>query len=164
MISRRVFLMLPAIILPPAPRPLLVGDSLAWMMRPHVPDFDVFAVGGTNADQWKKKAWLPRAILRYRPPIVLVSLGTNDVGVHSIFAKFSDNVRAITERALDMNAGSVLWLEPPNVRGPRVAEALDRAGVEVCPAPEGVELYSDKIHPTLKGYSMWSEHVRAFIA
>lgn len=164
MISRREFLSVPVAVVAPPTRPLLVGDSLAYMMRPHVPDFDVVAVGGTNADQWNRKHWLRMAIARYRPAVLLVSLGTNDAGVGAVFAKFSKNARSITHRAHDLGVDRVVWLVPPNSRGPRVADALDAAGVEACPAPDGVELYPGDVHPTLRGYAVWSEHVRAFVA
>lgn len=156
--------MLPMVILPTPTRPMLVGDSLAYMMLPHVPDFDVFAFGGTNALQWRTKPWLARAITKYHPEILLACLGTNDVGVRAIFDKFPENVDVIDKRARWLGVERVVWLVPPNSRGPRVAEALDKAGVEVCPAPEGVELYPNDVHPTPRGYSTWSEHVRSFIA
>lgn len=83
MISRRA--LLAALLTAPLAvageaRVLLVGDSIAYQLAPRLRKLlplTADARGGSSARQWVQRGWFRRAVERYRPASVVVSLGVN---------------------------------------------------------------------------------------
>lgn len=144
----------------PAPRPrpktIVIGDSLAFMMRPHLePEgIKVLGRGGSNLGQWLKNGWL-RDALRLMPDLVCVSLGANDYPVRVNREAFRARAGKLVERCTIVGV-DVLWLAPPSAED-FVADQAARAGAPVLRPPKMP--MSDRVHPTRRGFTIWTSHI-----
>lgn len=143
----------------------LVGDSLAVGLGPPmgklaaadgVP-FQYQAVGGTTPAQWAAQASAcgpcGRWLAGFRPSVILVVLGTNDIGYGVPPAA---PYRELVARWGAI--GQVVWVEPPMMPGDRLAAVratIASLGVPILPATEGLSFASDNIHPT--NYPSWAK-------
>lgn len=146
----------------PIGRVALIGDSYAVGLGPPLslllPEFQFEGHVGTNTSQWAHHRgcgqcgdWLPK----YRPRIVLVSLGTNDGE-----APKPANYQAIVQMIHGLGA-QVVWLEPPRgVRTPSRA-VIASLGVRTIRAPD-TPLGADRLHPA--SYEPWARQIAAALA
>lgn len=148
---------------------LLAGDSLAVGMEGrfrqlaklnnYIPA--VHAVNGTSIFQWNN--WIKKDLERYKPRLVIVSLGTNDAVIYdklrqnpSEYKKFADIV---------MRTGAKLvWIGPPNISKDRIPKIWDtrtliKSSVPIFFESERYETPSggDGIHSSMNGYNKWIE-------
>lgn len=142
---------------PPAPkRVIVIGDSLAFMMRPHLePEgIKVIGRGGSNLGQWLKNGWL-REALRLLPELVCVSLGANDYPVRASREAFRARAEKLVERCTIVGV-DVLWLAPPSAAR-FVADQAARAGADVLLPPKMP--MSDRVHPSRQGFTIWTSEI-----
>jgi len=152
----------------PDTRLLLVGDSLAVGLAPHlellaeeegIEDYRALAVSGSRIDQWADSAALEEVLETFHPTLVLVSLGTNDEalgpGAADRQAEALDELLALFE---DTDA-AIAWIGPPELpfEGGGVRELL----MEAVPHYFDSEDYEiprgpDDLHPTAAGYAGWA--------
>lgn len=150
-------------------RLLLVGDSLAVGLAPHLKAlsaeagiaFDSLAKEGTRIDQWANSQKLQEKLRSFQPTLVLVSLGTNDeylsAGAPERQAPYLQallrNIRAL--------APEVAWIGPPTLpKATNGVVEMIRSGVpdsHYYPS-ENLDIARgpDAIHPTARGYAAWA--------
>lgn len=151
---------------PPESRRLLIGDSLAVGLAPHMPHATL-AKGGTTAAQWaagKYRAPLLAMLRDRRPALVLICLGTNDTAQGRPAPKLGEHFAELARLIRDHGAEPV-FLEPtelPWSRAP-IVQAAAATGARVIRAPvlPSSARSRDRIHLTPEGYRLWAEHVRA---
>lgn len=143
----------------------LIGDSLAVGLAPQlkalatIDSIPFRAEGhvGTTPKQWATQTsacgqcgdWLAE----FKPTIVLVSLGTNDIGYASPPANYYQTIR---DRITALGA-TVVWIDPPmmpNDRLTAVRDVIASLGVQVIP-PANIPIGPDNIHPT--SYVGWAK-------
>jgi hypothetical protein len=146
-------------------RVALIGDSYAVGLGPELekiyPDFKYEGHVGTNTWEWAthQKAcgqcgdWLTA----FKPDLVLVALGVNDV-------KPNTNDYQTIVRGLHGIGARVAWIEPPVSRVTNALyNSITSLGVERIPATN-VPLAADKLHPTAAGYQTWAQEIAGAIA
>lgn len=150
----------------PAPkRVALIGDSYAVGLGPELakiyPDFKYEGHVGTNTWQWATHQpacgqcgdW----ITTFKPDLVLVALGVNDVKPN--LADYQTIVRG-----LHGVGARVVWIEPPVSRITNALyNAITSLGVERVPATN-VPLATDKLHPTATGYQTWAQEIAEVVS
>jgi len=157
-------------------RIFLLGDSLAvGLSRPIsalAKDsgilFESQAIEGTRIDQWASKPELYTALDRFKPDIILVSLGTNDE-----YMKLDAKTRQephIKKLLHELRSRApVAWIGPPKLpkKGtngaiPLILENVPSSNyfpsqkLEIPRAP-------DKLHPTVSGYAGWAANIWKWI-
>lgn len=144
---------------PARPKTILIGDSLAYMMRPHLEPhgITVRGKGGSNLGEWLKKGWLRDALRQLEPELVLVSLGANDYPVRVNRQAFQKRAERLVELCT-IQGIDVLWLAPPSARV-FIAAAARRAGADVLEPPAGIEMAGDHVHPTRRGFVLWTDAI-----
>lgn len=140
---------------------VVVGDSLAYMMFPHLrgTGIRVRGRGGTNLGQWLKEGWLLDVLRKDLPDLVMVSLGTNDSGVRVNREAFGKRAARLVELCT-VSGADVLWLIPPRGRDFIESGARRSGGLVLDARPLPIEMYSDRVHPTPRGFRTW---VRAIL-
>ena len=145
----------------PAPkRVALIGDSYAVGLGPELakifPDFKFEGHVGSNTWQWathqKACGQCGDWITAFKPDLVLVALGVNDV-------KPNLNDYQTIVRGLRGIGARVVWIEPPVQRMTNALyDAIRASDVERVPAPN-VPLSADGLHPTGAGYQTWAQEI-----
>ncbi len=152
----------------PTPSPTrvaLIGDSLAVGLGPQLKSlaamdgvaFQAEGHVGTTPKQWATHAsacgqcgdWLAS----FKPTIVLVSLGTNDIGYVSPPVSYYQTIR---DQITALGA-TVVWIDPPMMPNDRLAAVravIASLGVTVIP-PATIPIGPDGIHPT--SYVAWAK-------
>lgn len=148
----------------PGARVLLVGDSLAQglalpMRQLAVErgvDFKADGRVSTTIGQWAGQPWLGQD-LTYKPTLILVSLGTNDMKLldpsleRPALMKLSQGLRS--------SGAVIVWLAPPQMPFPDrgVRALLTEPGFKIFPSDAlNIQRGPDQIHPTTVGYAGWS--------
>ncbi len=141
------------------PKTIVIGDSLAFMMRPHLEPHGIKVIGhgGSNLGQWLKNGWLHQA-LRLLPGLVLVSLGANDAPVRVNREAFRARAYRLIERCT-VQGVDVVWLAPPSALE-FVATEVRSAGAPVLEPPPGLPM-ADRVHPTRRGFELWTDAILA---
>lgn len=146
-------------------RVLLVGDSLAQGLKPHMgqiasTDKVAFTADGrvsTRVDQWVHT--LPQVLAATNPTLVLVSLGTNDAVAPGKIAEFPSNAKAIVDM-VHARGAKVVWLLPPKMPFSTdvIRQGVEQAGPDlVWPSDRyAIERGPDQIHPTARGNAYWA--------
>lgn len=153
-------------------RVFLLGDSLAvGLSRPlatiakdHGVAFESMAVQGTRIDQWANNEALFAAVRKFKPNLILISLGTNDEYMTGdggtrqkpYLQKLLSTLEAIAP---------VAWIGPPKLPKtgtngviPMIVETVPSSmyypsqKLEIPRAP-------DKLHPTTGGYAGWAGEI-----
>lgn len=152
----------PQRVLGPGARLLIIGDSLAQGLATPLRqiaqesrvEFSVDARSGTRIDQWANQAWLANAIATFRPTVILVSLGTNDMKLKDPSVQKPYLIKLAT--MLRGSGARVVWIAPPTMPFPdHGVQALVRSvgfptfGSDALTIPRT----SDGIHPTPVGYA-----------
>lgn len=156
----------------PGSRVMVIGDSLAMGLQPHlnrlaneasVPFFGM-AVSGSVIPQWAKSQRMRERATEFEPTIVLVSLGTNDAYLNVEW----DEERAAFEtliEALEDTGASIVWVGPPTLPPTYAGKSvnIDFLDELATSAPhyfhsETVEIPRgpDQLHPTAAGYAGWA--------
>lgn len=151
-------------------RLLLLGDSLAVGLSPHVRDLATeigvpylgAGVVGSRIDQWLTSRWLTDSLREFEPTLALVILGTNDAFSSLSVEALGENQRALLAK---LGAVEVVWIGAPTLperyggRAPHV-ELLDtiREGAPYYyPSHElDIPRGPDGLHPTARGYAGWA--------
>jgi lysophospholipase L1-like esterase len=167
--------------LEPGDRVLLIGDSLAVGLKPHLAKLSqeygthllAKPSSGTNMVQWLSGpdgAWLKQALATFKPTHVLVSLGTNDAYANFTPEQIQANIRKLVHQIRDAGA-KVVWLGPPtlperyNGRAPNVAtlQIIDREAPMIFQVRNYEVPRSDGLHPTVRGYAGWAGLIWQFL-
>jgi lysophospholipase L1-like esterase len=160
----------------PGKRVFLVGDSLAvGLSRPlsalakdNNVAFESMAIQGTRLDQWANNETLFAAIQKFKPDLILVSLGTNDEYLNlDGGTKQAPHLKALLGR-LRMFA-PVAWIGPPKLpkQGSNGVVPLIMKSVpssHYFPSHElDISRAPDKLHPTTGGYAGWAGKIWEWI-
>jgi lysophospholipase L1-like esterase len=145
----------------PGKRVFLLGDSLAvGLSRPlsalakdNRVAFESMAIQGTRLDQWANNPKLFAAIQKFKPDVILVSLGTNDE-----YMKLDGGVKQAPHlHTLLANpktgTNGVVPLIMKNVPSSHYFPSHE---LEIPRAP-------DKLHPTTAGYAGWAAKIWSWI-
>lgn len=154
----------------------IVGDSLAvGLRRPlsslatdHKVAFEWMAIQGTRIDQWANNQALFAALDRFKPDLILVSLGTNDEYMQ-LDAREKQRPH-ITKLLRELRSRApVAWIGPPKLpkTGTNGAILLIQENVpsshyypsQKLEIPRG----GDKLHPTTAGYAGWAAKIWSWI-
>lgn len=160
----------PKRLVPGETRLLLLGDSLAEGLAPPLRAlaqderiaFEVRAVRGTRIDQWATSQKIPDVLARFRPTLILVSLGTNDEYLRGEDAAARQRPAAeALWRVLDAAGAHVVWVGPPMLPKPSNGVRAMLRGVvpsrAYYPSDElAIPRGPDGIHPTPRGYAGWA--------
>lgn len=169
---------------PPSQAVLMVGSSSFAMWRSAMEDLKPFTVinrgfgGSTLPDVLQ---YLDRVVVAYKPRLILLYEGDNDLAQHRAPGQFMADVKTFVERvkkALPAARILILTIKPSTSRWllwPRMQEA-NRLVAEYCKTQEGVEpvdvgsvllgndgrprseLYmGDNLHLNPEGYKLWAE-------
>jgi lysophospholipase L1-like esterase len=144
---------------------LLVGDSLAVGLATPIRQLALgasvaFAADGrigTRLDQWAKSTWLKAALTPLSPTVVLVSLGTNDMGLPN--PELQRPYLATILATIRSYGAEPVWIGPPTMpfadRG--IRSMLDNAGMALFHSDSvAIPRAGDGIHPTAAGYAGWA--------
>jgi lysophospholipase L1-like esterase len=173
----------PRVKLGKASRILLVGDSLAQGLAPHLGalakdasyPFGAEYKVGSRIDYWAG-ARLAAALGEHAPSLVLVVLGTNDFAGGRSAAAVQKDAQALLDqlaqfpRSEDYGLGpDVLWVSPlagMSQAHPAAAKALEDAVRGPSPSSGTVEYFDstaldvrlgpDSVHPTAAGLASWA--------
>lgn len=166
-----------------ASRVLLIGDSMAQGLTPHLAalakDRAVPFMGrsevGTRIDQWTG-ARLDAALAAFgaSPTLVLVALGTNDFYAKETHETLAAHVTALAGKLSEIPRSDeyglgpdVLWIGPPllqildapyDVIEQALREGYTGTGVAGYFASQVLDLRMgpDRIHPTSAGFASWA--------
>lgn len=156
----------------PGMRVFLLGDSLAVglsrplsaLARDHKVGFESMAKEGTRIDQWANNAAVFEAIQRFKPDLILVSLGTNDE-----YMKLDAGVRQAPYliKLLEKlrSSAPVAWIGPL-----RLPKATSNGAIPLIleHVPSHMYFPSQKLpvpragdgrHPTTAGYAGWAAKI-----
>lgn len=148
---------------------LLVGDSLAVGMRNEVKyqsklsgfNAVVHARGGTSTHQWL--TLITSDVKKYRPSLVLISLGTNDSARNFDSTKRSTAVYRSMSTLAGSTGARVVWIGPPTLpqslsNSSKVKDAIKQTMTDNYFDSGMLEIARshDKIHPTTAGYTFWT--------
>ena len=143
----------------------VMGDSLAQGLstpiKKYAKDnnikFHSRTIVGSTSIQWSKFESLNQDLNNYKPDLIVVSLGTNDMrGDRSP----QSSIEKISNKLINTGA-KVVWLIPPSMpfpdRGIRdfIYQLPKRVNKLKCD-DSILERSKDKIHFTQKGYSEWA--------
>lgn len=153
----------------PGKRIFLLGDSLAvGLSRPlsalakdNNVAFESMAIQGTRLDQWANNETLFAAIQKFKPDLILVSLGTNDEYMQlDGGAVQGPHLRTLLSKL--RRFAPVVWIGPPKLPKagtngviPLIVSNIPSSHyfpsheLEIPRAP-------DKLHPTTSGYAGWA--------
>lgn len=159
-------------------RVLVVGDEhgagLAAPLRAMAKDqkvqFDAITMPGSTIDQWARSEKLRERLSKFRPTMVLVSLGVNDDRLPGA-EHVSRQAQALEQllKLLNGSGAEVVWVGPPktpwNSRG--LVEMLRRTIArthyfrsETLAIPRG----PDGMTPTARGYAGWAGAVWRWVS
>lgn len=162
---------------PEKPTILLVGDSLAAGVTPEFVRLGEArgyrAIGdgrvGTRVGHWIR--WVTPVLRRYHPRVVLVSLGTNDMGGEGGMVRNPNLVNELLQR-IDRESATVVWILPPSFpkgKFPYEAEVRSALGDRVPKTVDASRIVfkraEDEVHGTPEGYralmdEVWEECLR----
>jgi hypothetical protein len=147
----------------PGARILLVGDSLAQGLGPPLKQlaidngfaFQVDGRQGTRIVDWATQPWLQQDLTTFKPTLVLVSLGTNDMRLKDPSTEKTSLMKLVQK----LQGVRTLLLAPPTMPFPD-------SGVRPMLSATGLPLFhsetltiprsTDGIHPTVVGYAGWA--------
>lgn len=152
---------------------LLIGDSLAYLLRRPMwleakargLTFHGEGRGGTTLAQWLDKGWARQAIQSFKPTVLLVQLGTNDrVPVNR--QRFGERAKKLVALAHGKGV-RVVWLFPPKmrlstdwiIRGAQESGADDLFDTQKL----DLALWEDGVHPTHKANAIWAKAIWEFL-
>lgn len=149
----------------------VIGDSLgvglAPPLRKLLGSVEGAAIGGTRIDSWVELG--KRKNIGGNAPVVLVSLGTNDIASGVTAAALHDFVPRLVHQ-IRMGNSRVGWIGPPtlpqNGAAFRAALALELQAAKVPlfdSAAIAFERSPDRIHATSAGYATWAAAVAAWL-
>lgn len=152
----------------PTTRLLVIGDSLAVGLQPHlrqlseeagVADYSARGLVGSRLDQWARDPWLAAELVRFRPTLVLVSLGTNDAAIGPDAAERQQDALVELVGKLRESGADIAWVGPPTLPFPDGGiPDLIRGQVKAYFPSEDYEIprAPDELHPTASGYAGWA--------
>jgi lysophospholipase L1-like esterase len=166
-------------IKPGETRLLVIGDSLAVGLAPYLRDmagreriaFASLAKVGTRIDQWADSASLRELLAKFRPTVVLVSLGTNDeylTGADAVERQRAA-MRRLVALLMTVTPQHIIWIGPPTL--PKATNGIvpmlkaeipsrDYFPSDQLAIPRG----PDGIHPTARGYAGWAGAIWQWLA
>jgi hypothetical protein len=146
---------------------LLLGDSMAEGLRPSLQKRVEAAGGRFEADAWQSSTiigWvgtgrLKQMIERYRPDIVFISLGSNELQ-----ARKPEGRAPLVKRMVEaLGARPAYWIGPPSWKTDRgllrVIEENFQPGRFYNAGNLQVTRQRDGKHPTTEGFAQWTELV-----
>ena len=167
----------------------LIGDSLAVGLASQLKilakntktDFSDSSIGGTTIRQWSvgtvTKQWnLKQKIndtIEFKPTIVLILLGTNDAaGIDAYGDQVENTIDQDIQRLIDklsVTKAQIIWIMPPNITKFKSMSSIRyhilKSNVKTIHSQlMDVELNSDGIHPTGRGYKSWAENIWKVLA
>lgn len=166
----------------PGMRIFLLGDSLAvGLTRPLATiaaeqkvGFEAMAKEGTRMDQWATNPALFEAIQRFKPNLILVSLGTNDEYMKlDAHERQAPHIRTLLDKL--RAAAPVVWIGPPqlpstgNYAWSKSNGALQLIHENIPPShyfPSHeliIPRAPDQLHPNVKGAAGWAGEIWKFI-
>jgi acyl-CoA thioesterase-1 len=112
---------------------------------------------------------LPRMVKLYKPELVLLNLGTNNLSVPHPDV-LAASIRNIAKK-LSTDGRECIWIGPPHLRAATKSEAAMTKVIEENVAPckyfdssqLELQMQSDRIHPTDKGGDVWADQLWRFI-
>jgi lysophospholipase L1-like esterase len=153
-------------------RVLLVGDSMAQGMLPHLRGLATTAeipyigagLPGTTILQWLSSDWLRRKLAEFKPTHVLISLGTNDAFSGVDPEKAGGRAASLVQSIQDTGAHPI-WVGAPSLPANYAGKHPD-SGVlqkikDAAPYYFSSEEYviprgPDDLHPSAAGYAGWA--------
>lgn len=123
---------------------LIMGDSIAIGTHQFKPQCYSYVKSGINSSQFNKQ-YVDTRKRDFGSEVVIISLGSNDVGVktYNELYKLREHIKA--ER--------VYWILPNPQKFPKQAEDVKLIGLSFGDFVIGTKLYDrDQIHPTSVGY------------
>lgn len=156
-------------------RVFLLGDSLATgLSRPlsalakdNKIAFEALTAVGTRIDQWANNAALYAALTKFKPDLILVSLGTNDEYLQTDVKKQETFLKTLLAKLKTF--APVAWIGPPklpkvttNGAIPIILENVPQSmyfpsqKLDIPRAPDG-------LHPTVAGYAGWAAKIWSWI-
>lgn len=174
-----------AALVDPTDRIFMIGDSEAFLLTYELPAkaaaegiaFSTWAVPGSSVIQWSReldRGW--GALYRFKPTVVLVSLGANDACMGTrIVANEPPYLKRFLARIPRARVRTI-WLGPPRIGAPAGCgkkDCLDRAipGLEAfykMVSPEvtyldgrqvQVSMWDDLLHPDPPGRKAWANWI-----
>jgi lysophospholipase L1-like esterase len=152
-------------------RLLLIGDSMAEGLRPHIralateqgiPYVGGSVVGSTIAD-WLDSFWLESELEQFAPTLVVIVLGTNDAFTSYTPEQVAEHARMLLGK-IPLDA-EVVWVSPPALPeryagrspNPAIVDAIDEQAPHWFESTDWViPRGPDALHPTAHGYAGWA--------
>lgn len=164
-------------IVRPGSTVLLIGDSLGVGLSHrfkqlakeygYIPYSHV--INGSQTIQWRR--YIDADIDKYKPSLVIISLGTNDAVLSDTWVlKHADDYKILSDK-IKAGGADVVWIGPPKMKSSRIQSQE----MVMSLIKERVVFYYDStlidfnrsldgIHSTPSGYSMWMDSVWSWMA
>jgi acyl-CoA thioesterase-1 len=118
---------------------------------------------------YEREERLPRMVKLYKPELVLLNLGTNNLSVPHPDV-LAASIRNIAKK-ISTDGRECIWIGPPHLRAAAKSEAAMTKVIEENVAPckyfdssqLELQMQSDRIHPTDRGGDLWADQVWRFI-
>jgi hypothetical protein len=152
-------------------RILLTGDSmgdglfLAWLRQRKAGEFEIKYVPwyGSTTENWGASDKLSNLIEKYKPSLVVFTLGSNELFVPSIERREV----YVKEIVRQMGQAEFVWIGPPNWKDDTGINALIEKHVGKSRFFVSKELQferrSDGAHPTEKAAAVWADTIARWI-
>jgi lysophospholipase L1-like esterase len=172
----------PRVKIGPKTRMLLIGDSMAEGLTPHLAalakeasvPFAASSKIGSHIPEWLGQR-LDDALAKANPTLVLVALGTNDFYSHEPNEKLAADADALLERLSQATVPDcyglgpdLVWIGPPLLQifdapYPVLQGAVESGYKAACGEAEyfssellDLRMGPDLIHPTAAGFAAWA--------
>jgi len=159
-------------LIPSGKRVLIVGDSLGMGFGPHLEkilrgnNYEAYlhAILGSTTKRWI--SLIAHDLTKYKPSLVVVSLGTNDSVANQEWLERNKEVYLKFVESVEASGAKLVWVGPPEFK----KKLLFRSSIvrqyisEVAPLfydtrAIDVPLSEDGIHSTPAGYKFWADSI-----
>lgn len=150
---------------------LLIGDSMADGLDVFLSKYAEYnhheyrklSICSSTILFWGNSDTLRKTVNRYKPTYLIISLGSNEL-FNTYLDHYPTYIQSIEKQASDIE---FVWIGPPNwKKDAGLNDTIEhQIGKERYFASKNLTLErgEDKIHPTLKGFSQWTDSVAKWL-
>ena len=159
-------------LIPSGKRVLIVGDSLGMGFGPHLEktlrenNYETYlhTVLGSTTKRWM--SMIMHDLTKYKPSLVVVSLGTNDSVANQEWLERNKEVYSRFVELVESSGAKLVWVGPPEVKRKLllrlsiVRQYISEASPLLYDTRTiNIPLSEDGVHSTPVGYKLWADSI-----